>query len=167
MIFVGLGTNLPLANKRSGPQVFHDALAAMESAGLGIVQISPYYRSAPVPISDQNWYVNAVAEIATRLDPVRVLEILHGIEVDFGRVRTIRNAARTLDLDLLAYGQAIRLESAPPPQLPHPRMHLRTFVLKPLQDLAPQWCHPVTGASLSALLNQISGEQRIELLSGG
>ena len=167
MIFVGLGTNLPLANKRSGPQVLHDALAAMKSAGLGIVQISPYYRSAPVPLSDQNWYVNAVAEIATRLDPVRVLEILHGIEADFGRVRTIRNAARTLDLDLLAYGQAIRLESAPPPQLPHPRMHLRTFVLKPLQDLAPQWCHPVTGASLSALLNQISGEQRIELLSGG
>lgn len=164
MIFVGLGTNLPLADQRSGAQVLDDALAAMADAGLAVVQISPYYRSAPVPISDQDWYVNAVAEIVTKLEPARVLEILHGIEADFGRVRTVRNAARTLDLDLLAYGQEVRPEDGPAPHVPHPRMHLRAFVLKPLQDLAPRWCHPVTGASLSELLSQVSEEQRIEPL---
>ena len=165
MIFVGLGTNLPLADQRSGAQVLHDALMAMGEAGLQVVQVSPYYRSAPVPISDQDWYVNAVAQIATEQEPVRVLAVLHGIEAAFGRVRTVRNAARTLDLDLLAYGSEIRPESGPAPHVPHPRMHLRAFVLKPLQDLAPQWCHPVTGASLSDLLAQVPEDQRIEPLT--
>ncbi len=165
MIFVGLGTNLPLADQRSGAQVLDDALMAMGEAGLQVVQVSPYYRSAPVPISDQDWYVNAVAQIATEQEPVRVLAVLHGIEAAFGRVRTVRNAARTLDLDLLAYGSEIRPESGPAPHVPHPRMHLRAFVLKPLQDLAPQWCHPVTGASLSDLLAQVPEDQRIEPLT--
>lgn len=164
MIFVGLGSNLPVSDQLQGVHVLQQALREIENRGLRIVSVSKFYRSEPVPVSDQDWYVNAAAQIKTNLSPESVLEILHAIEADFGRVRTVRNAARTLDLDLLSFGTEIRDEQGPAPHLPHPRMHLRAFVLLPIRDLAPQWCHPVTGASLSTLIDQLPTGQRIEPL---
>ena len=160
--YVGLGTNLPLTEGFSGVELLNEALRNMQKRGLTIRALSGFYRSEPVPISAQNWYVNAVAEIETNLDPVRLLAILHEVEEAFGRIRTVRNSARTLDLDLLIYGDLVRPDSGPSPHLPHPRMTQRAFVLFPLADLAPSWCHPVTGASLFDLLNQVPSDQRIE-----
>ena len=165
MIYVGLGTNLPLSNQKQGAQVLKDALQEMRARSLHVAQVSRFFRSEPVPISDQDWYVNAVAEIQTSLSPVEVLAILHEIEADFGRVRTVRNAARTLDLDLLAFGDLIRPEEGPAPHVPHPRMTQRAFVLLPLYDIAPQWCDPVTGASLSELIKNLPKGQRLEPLA--
>ena len=112
---------------------------------------SRWYRSAPVPPSDQPWFVNGVAAVETTLDPAALLALLHSVEARFGRVRREKNAARVLDLDLLAYGERV---SAPDdvPVLPHPRLHQRAFVLRPLAELAPNWRHPRLGMGVQALL---------------
>jgi len=162
--FIGLGTNLPLADQRNGQKILFDALEVLNAAGLNTVAISDFYRTEPVPVSDQNWYVNAVAEIQTDLSPERVLETLHRVEAEFGRVRGERNAARTLDLDIIAFDSLVTPETGPAPHIPHPRMQDRAFVLIPLADVSPRWCHPVTGASLSELIDRLPTGQRIEPL---
>ncbi|TCS64222.1 2-amino-4-hydroxy-6-hydroxymethyldihydropteridine diphosphokinase [Varunaivibrio sulfuroxidans] len=144
-----------------------------------MVRVAPWYRSAPVPASDQPWYVNSVAEIATNLAPRAVLDALHRVEADFGRVRTVRNAPRTVDIDLLCYDdylskRAVRDVFRDSPQaggadeeiVPHPHMHERAFVLLPLRDLAPAWRHPRSGATISALIAKLPKDQIIAAMDG-
>jgi 2-amino-4-hydroxy-6-hydroxymethyldihydropteridine diphosphokinase len=123
------------------------------------LRYSPWYRTAPVPASDQPWYVNVVAEVATGLPADDLLTLLHEIEDLFGRVRSVPNASRLIDLDLLDY----RGEIAPPAPgkatLPHPRMTDRAFVLRPLADLAPEWRHPVSGTPIRDLLKALPADQ--------
>lgn len=107
--------------------------------------LSRWFQSAPVPPSSQPDYVNAVAAVrvdsAYVADPALLLQRLMEIEAACGRQRGMPNAARTLDLDLVAVGDVVRL--SPDPILPHPRAHKRAFVLLPLLDVAPDWVHPV------------------------
>jgi len=117
-----------------------------------VLRVSPWYCTAPVPASDQPWYQNAVIEVATDLGPDELLAALHEVEEAFGRVRTIANAARVIDLDLLDFRGEIAPESPGRATLPHPRLAARAFVLRPLADLAPDWRHPVTGQPIQALL---------------
>jgi 2-amino-4-hydroxy-6-hydroxymethyldihydropteridine diphosphokinase len=163
-IFIGAGANL--AHPVYGPprQTLEAAMAALEDRGVEVIRLSPWYRSAPVPASDQPWYVNMVAEIATGLLPERLLAELHAVEEAFGRVRTAPNAPRLIDLDLLDFHGKIDPGGPGRPTLPHPRMTGRAFVLKPLADLAPDWCHPVTGASLQALVAALPADQAVERL---
>jgi 2-amino-4-hydroxy-6-hydroxymethyldihydropteridine diphosphokinase len=109
-------------------------------------------------MSDQPWYVNAVASVATMLDPVALLAVLNNTEAELGRVRTARDEPRLIDLDLLAYGPIVA-ESGPPPILPHPRMAGRAFVLLPIRDLDPNWRHPKTGKSINELIAEIPPNQ--------
>jgi len=127
------------------------ALEALAAAGVGVRARSPWYRTAPVPASGQPDFINGVVEAATGLDPAALLSLLHRIEADFGRVRGRPNAARTLDLDLLAYGAAVR-DGPDAPILPHPRLHERGFVLFPLRDVAPGWRHPKLGKGIAELI---------------
>ena len=129
----------------------------MNRGGVTVSRVSPWYRSAPVPASDQPWYVNAVAEVRTPLAPAPLLAFLHKVEREFGRVRGVANAARVLDLDLLAYGDAIADGRDGGPVLPHPRLHERAFVLVPLVDLAPGWRHPMLGKTAAELLQGLGG----------
>jgi 2-amino-4-hydroxy-6-hydroxymethyldihydropteridine diphosphokinase len=163
-VYIGLGANLEHPLYGPPTETLKAALAALEARGVGILRVSPWYRSMPVPASDQPWYVNAVAEVATALPADRLLAELHAVELAFGRERTVANAARAIDLDLLDYcgktapggpGRAI---------LPHPRMAGRAFVLRPLADLAPDWRHPITGASVQALLSTLPTDQVTERL---
>ena len=158
MILVGLGANLD--SPRFGPprRTLEAALARLDAGGIRIVACSQFYRSAPVPASDQPWYVNAVAEVETSLAPKPLLDALLALEVEFGRVRSVANAPRVLDLDLLAYGDAVTAEDAVP-ALPHPRLAGRAFVLYPLADVAPEWRHPATGAPISDLIGALPAEQ--------
>ncbi|PLC55390.1 2-amino-4-hydroxy-6-hydroxymethyldihydropteridine diphosphokinase [Pollutimonas nitritireducens] len=129
-VFIGLGANL--GDARTCIEQATAQLAAWP--GIDDFVLSPLYRSAPVDSSGPD-YVNAVAQFATRLSARDVLRILQGLELAHGRLRPYRNAPRTLDLDLLLYGtQDIR---EPDLIVPHPRMHERAFVLRPLADLAP------------------------------
>ena len=123
--------------------------------------LSHWYESAPVPISDQPWYLNAVAEATTELDAASTLAALHHIERRFGRVRTERNAARVLDFDLLDFAGMVNNASAL--ALPHPRLHERAFVLLPLGELCPDWIHPVSGIVVQDLIAMIPGDQQIRL----
>ena len=107
-ILIGLGANLP--SPEHGPPVatLEAAVAALAARGLAIRARSRWWESAPVPISDQPWYVNGVVEVETALAPEALLALLHEVEAEFGRHRSVPNAPRVLDLDLLAYGRLVR-----------------------------------------------------------
>ena len=164
-IFIGLGANLPGPD---GPPraTLAAALVALERAGLRVVRRSRWYESAPVPMSDQPWYVNGVVEVEADLDPVSLLALLHQIEAAFGRTRTVRNEARPLDLDLLAYGDRV-LTAEPGPLSPHPRLHERGFVLLPLAELAPDWRHPALGEGIQTLIGRLPKGQITRPIAGG
>ena len=154
LAYVGLGSNLEHPRR-------HVARAMAELARLPrsrVVAVSPNYVSAPVGTSvPQPDYVNAVAALQTRLSPRSLLARMHAIERRHRRKRLARNAPRTLDLDLLMFGRQRRQQSGL--TLPHPRMHQRAFVLKPLRDIAPNASVPGHGA-LRPLLRAVR-DQRI------
>lgn len=129
--FVGLGANLgqPEATLRWAI----DSLS--HAPGVRLVQASSFYRTAPVDASGPD-FINAVAKIATTLNAMDLLHLLQAIETTAGRERPYRNAPRTLDLDLLLFGDA-HIDS-PTLTVPHPRMHQRAFVLVPLKEVAPE-----------------------------
>jgi 2-amino-4-hydroxy-6-hydroxymethyldihydropteridine diphosphokinase len=162
MILLALGANLP---SDLGPPMVTlvAALDALGGEGVRLVRRSPWYRSPPVPPSAQPWYVNGAALVETTHSPADLLALLHRIEARFGRVRGEANAARSLDLDLLDYEGRVSIAGATP-VLPHPRLHERAFVLLPLRDVAPDWCHPRLGrtiADLVAALGETPGIERI------
>ncbi len=164
MIFIGLGSNLPAPGYGAPREVCEAALAALAGAGVEVVRRSRWYESAPVPPSDQPWFVNGVVRVATALEPAELLALLLRIEGDFGRVRRRANEPRILDLDLLAYGARVE-EGGNGPALPHPRMHERAFVLVPLAEIAPGWRHPVLGLTVEDLIARLPGDQRARPLA--
>lgn len=143
--YIGLGANL------GAPKT--TLIAASEALGqlpgTHRIVLSPFYRSAPVQASGPD-YVNAVAALGTTLDPFALLAALQQLEQQFGRVRSYVNAPRTLDLDLLLYDEQ-QIDS-PTLTVPHPRMHERAFVLRPLADIAPDL--QLAQGSVHALLAQ-------------
>ena len=151
-IFIGAGANLAHSTYGSPRQTLEAAFRDLAGRGVRVVRVSPWYRTAPVPVSDQPWYQNAVIEVVTDLGPDKLLATLHEVEEAFGRVRTVANAARMIDLDLLDFRGEIAPERPGRATLPHPRLAARAFVLRPLADLAPDWRHPVTGEPVQALL---------------
>ena len=156
MILIGLGANLP-SIYGTPPETLAVAMKELEEKGLRIEKTSRIWLTAPVPVSDQPWYHNAVVSISTPLPAPAVLKILQSVENDFGRVRDIRNEPRVLDLDLLTYNdQSFETEDL---ILPHPRLHQRAFVLLPIQDIDPNWTHPILVQSLTSMLAEIPEEQ--------
>jgi len=154
MILIALGANLD--HPRYGPprETLEAALATLQQNGVAILACSRWFRSAPVPPSDQPWFVNAVASAETGLSPGELMMKLHEIEVGFGRVRHCANEARVLDLDLLAYHDRVS-EPGESPILPHPRLAERAFVVLPLAEVAPDWRHPVSGSSAAELASRL------------
>ncbi len=154
--YVGLGANL------GDPHATLPAALALLAAlpETTLVAASSLYRSAPVEASGPD-YLNAVAELATRLEPRALLSELQRIERRFGRERPGRNAPRTLDLDLLLHAE--RCLDEPGLQLPHPRLHERAFVLEPLAEIAPRLVLP--GRGPLAAWRRVAAGQRIEKLA--
>jgi len=159
--YVALGSNL--GNPAVTVDEAIDALAALRGSILRAM--SSLYRTAPVGISEklrhQPDFVNAVVVLDTRLAPHQLLDELFAVEARFGRQRSVRNAPRTLDLDLLLYGDLVvddeRLT------LPHPRMHQRAFVLAPLAEIAPGLVIPDHGPVETLLAD--CRDQRIQALN--
>lgn len=151
LAYIALGANLgdPAATVNA-------AFAALDQLPQSrLLAKSALYRTVPVGIADQPEFVNAAALIDTTLTPEALLDGLLGIEQAFGRVRAERNGPRTLDLDILLYDDLTL--ATPRLTLPHPRLHLRAFVLQPLADLAPDLVIPGRGrlaAWLPAVANQ-------------
>ena len=164
-IYIGLGANLNHRRYGNPRDTLTAALAELSARGVEVRAVSPWYRTAPVPASDQPWYVNAVAEVATGLAADRLLAKLHAVEEQFGRVRSLPNAPRVIDLDLLDFRGEVAPGGAGRAILPHPRMAGRAFVLKPLADLAPRWRHPATGLSVQEMLDNLPAGQVVERLA--
>jgi 2-amino-4-hydroxy-6-hydroxymethyldihydropteridine diphosphokinase len=161
MILIAFGSNLPFCGAAPA-QILRLAGRALGE----IVEFrrnSGIYRSPAWPDPKEPEFANAVCEIATDMSPAKLLAVLHGVEAAFGRRRhgPRMNAARTLDLDLLAFHDQII--DAAGLILPHPRLEGRKFVLTPLAEIAPEWRHPATGLPVCELLTMAAGEaERVE-----
>lgn len=140
-VIVALGSNLSVFPD-APDDILRAALDEFRQSGLTVVRRSSFWCSAAWPDPSQPEYINAVALVEATLSSHDVLTRLHDLEARFGRVRDAPNAARTLDLDLIAYGREVRAET---PILPHPRAAERLFVMGPLAEIAPGWLHPVSG----------------------
>lgn len=163
MILIALGANLP--SHAGGPQqTLEAALKRLEANGVRVVARSGWYRTAPVPVSDQPWFVNGVARVETTLASGALLALLRRVEQEFDRRRTAPNAARTLDLDIIDYDG--KVENTPELTLPHPRMQDRAFVLLPLAQLAPGWRHPILGKTVESLISALPPGQKAEPIRG-
>jgi len=158
MIIIAIGSNLPHPEFGTPMDVCNAAIKALEDIGCRVLNRSRWFRSAPVPVSDQPDFVNGVISVRTTLKPAELLVTLHGIEGRFDRLRSVPNAARTLDLDLIAYDDLIN-EGPGDPLLPHPRMAGRAFVLYPLRDIEPDWRHPALGIPLAKLIEGLPDDQ--------
>ena len=147
-IVVALGSNLS-GDYGTTQALLEAALAAFGPAGLFVRARSRWWRSAAWPDPSDPPYLNGVALVETRLGVEQALAVLHDIEARFGRLRHIPNAPRTLDLDLIAYGRLVVDDGGL--AVPHPRAAERLFVMGPLAEIAPDWVHPVLGATAAEL----------------
>jgi 2-amino-4-hydroxy-6-hydroxymethyldihydropteridine diphosphokinase len=155
--YVSLGTNL-------GDRAAHldFAIRALDRLpDTRVDAVSPIFETDPVGPPPQGAYLNAVARVATVLAPRALLDALLAIERDAGRERGARNAARTLDLDLLLYGD--RLVDEPGLVVPHPRLAERAFILEPLAALAPALVHPRLGVSIASLAERVRDPRAVRI----
>ncbi len=136
-----------------------EALARLAGAEeVEVVKVSSFYLNPPLGPPDQPWYLNAVAQLRTRLAPEELLRVLHRVEQELGRVRRQHWGPRIIDLDLLLYNGVIL--SGPDLAVPHPEMHRRAFVLAPLAEINPQAWHPVLDKSAAELLAELPSGDR-------
>jgi 2-amino-4-hydroxy-6-hydroxymethyldihydropteridine diphosphokinase len=150
--YIGIGSNI-------GDRV-SNCLKAVEEIkeihGCRFISQSELFLTKPVGVEDQDWYVNAVISVAAGVPPSDLLGKLLAIETRMGRIRRRRWEARIIDLDLLLFGQEFIAESDL--TVPHPRLHLRRFVLEPLVRLAPDLVHPTLGKTVSDLLRDFEDD---------
>lgn len=157
-VYLSLGSNI-------GDRASHlrQAIRQLNAAGIHVLRVSPAYETEPVDYKDQRWFLNLVVEAETDLFPRQLLARTCRIERALGRVRAAPKGPRTIDIDILLYGQA-RMRTTEL-EIPHPRMAERRFVLAPLADLAPDLRHPGSGRSVRELLEKLEGQsvRRVQL----
>ena len=158
--YIGMGSNM--GNRAEHCRKALAALAACQ--GCLVEAASPLYETEPVDFEDQDWFVNGVACLRTGLEPQALLEQLRAIERAMGRSPEGRKfGPRVLDLDILFFNDWILHTTDL--EFPHPRLHQRRFVLKPLCDIAPELVHPVLGQTVRSLLSSLKdGEKKVVLL---
>ena len=151
-VFAGIGGNVG-----DTAHTLSAAVARIErESSVRVLASSPVYRNPPVGPQDQPDYLNAVIELEVLLSPQDLLSLFLAVEMEFGRVRAIRWGSRTLDLDILTYGD--RIVDEPGLTIPHPHMHERPFVLVPLADLNPHAVHPVLNQSYCDMAEHVGRE---------
>jgi 2-amino-4-hydroxy-6-hydroxymethyldihydropteridine diphosphokinase len=148
-VAIALGSNLG-----DREDYLRSALDALKPS-IDRLRVSTFHDTAPVGVGPQPTFLNAAAVGETSLSARALLETLLAVERDLGRERPFAGAPRTLDLDLILYGQAI-IDEAPSLIVPHPRFRERRFVLEPLSEIAPDWRDPVTGKTVEELLRTLT-----------
>ncbi len=161
IIFIGFGSN------QGNRQDFCDRAVAL--MGLlphsTLTGVSSYYETEPVNMGrgqNDTWFYNGVVRLETRLPPEHVLAICRETERSLGRDPVVRNGPRTMDLDVLFYGQ--RVVETPGLTIPHPRLHQRRFVLTPMAELDPNWVHPQEARSMQSLLDHLADGHHVRKL---
>ena len=163
MIYIGIGSNLNGKNNETPLQNCKKALVELKKE-VNICKISSWYKSEPIPVSNQPWFINGVVEISTNKSSLDLLEFILSIEKVFGRVREKKNEARILDLDIIDYKKKI-LYIKNKLIIPHPKMHERSFVLQPLSELNPKWMHPIKKKGIKELIRNLNDKQKISKIS--
>jgi 2-amino-4-hydroxy-6-hydroxymethyldihydropteridine diphosphokinase len=154
-VFVGLG-----ANVGDREQNLLAARRGLEARGFRVTAMSSLYHTEPVDAPPQEWFLNAVAGGETALSPEGLLAACLDTERELGRVRDVPRGPRTIDLDLLLYGDVVR--DGPGLVVPHPRMHERRFVLVPLAEIAPGARHPVLGLTAAEMLRRCPDRAQVQ-----
>ena len=156
-VYLSLGSNL---GDRAGN--LRDAIAGLRKAGIDVTRISSMYETEPVDYLDQPWFLNIAVEAATELTAAALLQSLREIEANMGSEKLVAKGPRLIDLDILLYGDET-IDTAEL-QVPHPRMHLRRFVLEPLAEIAPNVRHPVSGLRAAEMLANLPDESTVRKL---
>jgi 2-amino-4-hydroxy-6-hydroxymethyldihydropteridine diphosphokinase len=157
--YIGIGSNLesPAEN----------CLKAIERLNahpdLTLVARSSLYQSEPFGITDQDWFVNSVVQITTGLSPEKLLEVCLSIELKMGRTRTEKWGPRIIDLDILFYDELILKQDGL--EIPHPGIAERSFVLSPMNEIAPDFVHPGLKKNIEALMRKIQNPQQVNRVS--
>jgi 2-amino-4-hydroxy-6-hydroxymethyldihydropteridine diphosphokinase len=158
--FLGLGSNLGTPSLQIAR-----ALSELEERSIEIRSVSSLYETEPVGGPPQPWFVNAVAAVRFAGEPLDLLRICQAIEASHGREREVPNGPRTLDLDILLFGEVVlRTEEL---EIPHPRLAERRFVLVPLVEIAPERRHPVSGLTMRELLARCPDRSAVSPLADG
>ena len=153
--YLGLGSNL--GDKRRNLRLALDFLGSE----CRVLATSSLYSTEPVGHLEQAWFLNSAARVETERSPHELLELIQAIENRLGRVRTIPNGPRTIDIDILLFDGLVIDSSGL--TIPHPRMHERRFVLEPLAEIAAHVIHPVLGATIGELLGRLPATHRVEI----
>ena len=156
--YIGIGSNL--GNTLQNCKYAIESLSWIN--GINPTRISSFYKTEPVGIEKQNYFINAVVEITTTLSAHDLLQALRKIERDMGRKREAKGGPRIIDLDLLFYGQDVIQEADL--VVPHPEIHTRRFVLEPLYEIASYFIHPVFGVSIRGLKDRLTDTKIVEMI---
>ncbi len=154
-VYLGLGSNLGDRQAR-----LRRAIELLREEGVEVRRVSGIYESEPVDYTAQPWFLNCVVEAETELMPLQLLKRLQKIEARVGRRRTVPKGPRTIDIDILLYGNHVMATA--PLTVPHPRLAERRFVLAPLREVAPGLRHPVSRKTISELLDGLTRPGRVE-----
>lgn len=160
--YIGIGSNLGDRHRNCLDAVFR----IHRIPDCRVTGVSEWFHTRPIGVEDQDWYINGAVSVKTKMPAQDLLRHLMAIEKDMGRVRVERWGPRTLDLDILLFGEEIIDEANL--KVPHPRMHLRRFVLVPMAELAPGLVHPALGVSISQLLEglPVDGQEVVGIKDG-
>ena len=157
-VYLSLGSNVGDRAKN-----LRTAIAALPAAGVSVKKVSSFYETEPVDYLEQEWFVNCAVEAETELAPLDLLRALRRLEERMGNKKLVPKGPRLIDLDILLYDdQDIDM---PDLQVPHPRMHLRRFVLVPLNEIAPNARHPQLSLTIAELLARSPDASQVRLLS--
>lgn len=152
VVYLGLGSNVG-----DSETLLQAALEALNGPDLRLLRVSSLYETEPVGLREQRWFLNLAAEFETELFPKQLLHRIHKVENDLGRRRTgVRNGPRTIDIDILLYGNFVVTTDAL--EIPHPRYRERRFTLAPLAELNPELRDPVTHKTVAEMLAGMRGQ---------
>lgn len=157
--YLSLGSNL--GNRE---QNLEEAVRRASTLGR-VVAVSSFYETEPVEVTDQPWFLNCVLALETTAEPALLMRELLGIEHEMGRQRLVKKGPRSIDIDILLFGDAV--VNTPDLTIPHPEMTRRRFVLEPLAEIAPDLLHPVSQKTVTLLLAELAPGQRVQKYEPG